>query len=83
MNLILENVQPKHISLIQELAKTLHFQVKEDKSIKKTKKKLSTQQKEFVEDLKDALAQVELHQQGKIELQSARDFLAELRSENL
>ena len=49
MNLILENVQPKHISLIQELAKTLHFQVKEDNSIKKSKKKLSTQQKEFVD----------------------------------
>lgn len=78
MNLILENVQPKHISLIQELAKTLHFQVKEDKSIKKSKKKLSTQQKEFVEDLKEALAQVDLHQQGKIELQTFDEMMNEL-----
>lgn len=78
MNLILENVQPKHISLIQELAKTLQFQVKEDNSIKKSKKKLSTQQKEFVEDLKEALAQVDLHQQGKIELQTFDEMMNEL-----
>ncbi len=78
MNLILENVQPKHISLIQELAKTLHFQVKEESSIKKTKKKLSTQQKEFVEDLKEALTQVDLHQQGKIELQTFDEMMNEL-----
>ena len=81
MNLILENVQPKHISLIQELAKTLHFQVKEDSSNKKTKKRLTPEQREFVEDLKEALVQVDLHQQGKIELQSARDFLTEIRNE--
>ncbi|MEA5428938.1 hypothetical protein [Arcicella lustrica] len=78
MNLILENVQPKHISLIQELAKSLHFQVKEDNSIKKSKKRLSTQQKEFVEDLKEALAQVDLHQQGKIELQTFDEMMNEL-----
>ena len=78
MNLILENVQPKHISLIQELAKSLHFQVKEDNSIKKSKKRLSTQQKEFVEDLKEALAQVDLHQQGKIDLQTFDEMMNEL-----
>ncbi len=81
MNLILENVQPKHITLIQELAKTLHFQVKEDSTTKKTKKRLTSEQREFVEDLKEALVQVDLHQQGKIELQSARDFLTEIRNE--
>ncbi|MDR6563078.1 MULTISPECIES: hypothetical protein [unclassified Arcicella] len=81
MNLILENVQPKHITLIQELAKTLHFQVKEDSSTKKTKKRLTSEQREFVKDLKEALVQVDLHQQGKIELQSARDFLTEIRNE--
>jgi hypothetical protein len=33
--------------------------------------------------LKQALVEVELHQQGKIKLQSAQELLAELRSENL
>jgi len=78
MNLILENVQPKHISLIQELAKTLHFQVKEDSSTKKTKKRLTAEQREFVEDLKEALVQVDLHQQGKIELQTFDEMMKEL-----
>ncbi len=82
MNLILENVQPKHISLIQELAKTLHFQVKEDNSTKKTKKRLTPEQREFVEDLKEALVQVDLHQQGKIELQTFDEMMNELKEEN-
>ncbi|MEA5257690.1 hypothetical protein VB264_07835 [Arcicella aquatica] len=82
MNLILENVQPKHITLIQELAKTLHFQVKEDSSTKKTKKRLTPEQREFVEDLKEALVQVDLHQQGKIELQTFDEMMNELKEEN-
>jgi hypothetical protein len=41
-------------------------------------KKLNTEQKEFIDDLKDSLGEVELHRQGKIKLQSARDFLNEL-----
>ena len=45
--------------------------------IKKVQR-LSSKQKEFVYDLKDSLNEVDLHRQGKIELQSARDFLNEL-----
>ena len=41
-------------------------------------KKLTSEQKEFIDDLKNSLAEVELHRQGKIKLQSARDFLNEL-----
>lgn len=45
--------------------------------IKKVQR-LSKEQKEFVDDLKDSLNEVELHRQGKIELQTARDFINEL-----
>lgn len=45
--------------------------------IKKVEK-LSKQQKEFVEAVKTSLTEVELHQQGKITLQSAKDFLDKL-----
>ncbi len=45
--------------------------------IKKVKR-LSKQQKEFVDDLENSLNEVELHRQGKIKLQPARDFLNEL-----
>jgi hypothetical protein len=41
-------------------------------------KKLTSEQKEFIDDLKNSLVEVELHRKGKIELQSARDFLNEL-----
>jgi len=39
---------------------------------------LTSKQNEFVDDLKTSLNEVELHRQGKIKLQSARDFLNEL-----
>lgn len=45
--------------------------------IKKVKN-LSEQQKREVNDLQHSLEQVKQHQEGKIKLQSARDFLNEL-----
>ena len=41
-------------------------------------KRLTKKQKEFVDDLQDSLEQVKKHQEGKIELQSAKDFLNEI-----
>ncbi len=41
-------------------------------------KRLSNEQNEFVEDLKQSLTEVEQHMKCKIKLQSARDFLNEL-----
>ncbi|GEM_PF-1524856 len=38
----------------------------------------SVEQQEFVADLKDALEEVEAHQEGTKRLQSAKDFLNEL-----
>jgi hypothetical protein len=46
-------------------------------SIPKVRKKSKAQQ-EFIEGMKDALNDVELHLQGKKQLQSAKDFLNEL-----
>lgn len=39
---------------------------------------LSQDQREFVEDLKDSLAQVDLHLKGEINLKSADELLSEL-----
>lgn len=41
-------------------------------------KKLNPEQQEWVDGLKDALNEVELHVQGKIQLQDAKEFLNEL-----
>lgn len=81
MNLVLENVQPSHIPIFREMAKSLHIKMRKEEIEKKAKRKLTAEQQEFVDDLKEALHEVELHQQGKIKLQSARDFLEELRRE--
>ncbi|HOO83345.1 MAG TPA: hypothetical protein PLS94_02180 [Prolixibacteraceae bacterium] len=40
--------------------------------------RLSKKQSEFIDDLKKSLNEVEMHQNGDIELQSAKDFLNEL-----
>ena len=55
-----------------ELVKSLGF-------VKVTKEdKLSKKQQQFVDDLQHSLEQVKQHQEGKIKLQSAKDFLNEL-----
>ncbi len=41
-------------------------------------KKITKEQQQFVQELKDSLEQVKQHQEGKIKLQSAKDFLDEL-----
>ena len=41
-------------------------------------KNLSKEQQEFVDDLKGALHEVELHQQGEIELPTFEDMINEL-----
>ncbi len=43
--------------------------------------KLTVSQKEFVEDLKHSLEEVELHQKGMIQLKDAYEFLDELERE--
>lgn len=43
--------------------------------------KLTPSQREFVNDLKHSLEQVELHLQGKIQLQDDYEFLNELERE--
>ena len=79
MNLILENVQPEHLPIFRELAKVLNIKMRKEEIEKKAKRKLNAEQQAFVDGLKQALIEVELHQQGKIKLQSAREFLEELR----
>jgi hypothetical protein len=45
---------------------------------KKETEQLTAEQQEFVDGIKEALDQVELHLQGKIKLQTAKEFLDEL-----
>lgn len=69
MQRIVLDIPDNKINFFMELVNNLGF---------KNVEKLSDKQKEFVDDLKSSLNEVELHRQGKIKLQSAKDFLNEL-----
>ena len=66
---IIIDIPDSKVSFFMELIKNL--------GIKKVQK-LSDKQKSFVDDLQHSLEQVKQHQEGKIKLQSAEDFLNEL-----
>ena len=78
MNLVLENVQPNHIPVFRELAKSLHIKMRKEEIEKKTKRKLTAEQQEFVDGLKQSLKEVELYQQGKIKLPTFEEMMNEL-----
>jgi len=66
------NIPDNKYQFFMELVKSLRF-VKVS-----AEPNFSKEQMDFVDDLQDSLKQVELHQKGEIELQSAEDFLNEL-----
>ena len=72
MKQVVLNIPDNKYPFFMELVKSLGF-VKVTSEPKLTKK-----QHEFVDDLQNSLHQVKLMQEGKIEKQSAEDFLNEL-----
>ena len=70
MQRVVVDIPDNKLSFFMELLKNLGF-------VKDTKK-LTEEQKEFIDDLKDSLEEVEQHQKGQSELQSASKFLDEL-----
>ena len=69
MQRVILDIPDSKINFFMELVNNLGF---------KKVQRLSDEQKEFVDDLKQSLQEVELHRQGKVKLQPARDFLNEL-----
>ncbi len=69
MQRVVIDIPDGKINFFMELVNNLGF---------KKAEKLSSKHIEFVDDLKDSLNEVEQHRQGKIKLQSAKDFLNEL-----
>lgn len=76
MKQVIINIQENKYQFFMELLNSFDFvKVSENESKPIA---ISAKQKQFVDDLKQSLSEVELHRQGKIKLQSARDFLNEL-----
>lgn len=69
MQRLIVDIPDQKINFFMELLSNL--------GIKKVEK-LSAEQTEFVDDLKESLEQVKSHQSGELELQSAREFLNEI-----
>ncbi len=69
MQRIVIDIPDNKLSFFLELVKNPGF---------KKVKRLSKEQKEFVDDLQHSLEQVKEHREGKTKLQPARDFLNEL-----
>ena len=81
MDLIV-TVPDDRVSFVKKLLRELNLPVKPVAKAKPTAatqpKKYTPEQQEWIDDFREALHEVELHQQGKIQLQDARDFLNEL-----
>lgn len=69
MQRVVIDIPDNKFNFFMELVNNLGF---------KKVKKISKEQKRFVDDLQHSLEQVKQHQDGKIKLQSARAFLDEL-----
>ncbi len=74
------NVREENLSFFSELLAQFDFvEIVQPKVFAHPKKKVRTkEQQEFVDDLKQSMLDVELHRQGKIQLQTADELIAEL-----
>ena len=80
MDLIV-TVPDDRVNFVKKLLRELNLRVKAaaPKEAKRTKPlELTAAQQKLVDELKHSLHQVELHQQGKIQLRSAYDLLDEV-----
>ncbi len=80
MDLIV-TVPDDRVAFVKKLLRELNLSVKPAAKAKPAAaqpKQYTPAQQEWIDDFREALHEVELHQQGKIKLQDARDFLNEL-----
>lgn len=81
MRQVILTVPDDQFAPLMKLVKALPFAIKAKAVALPKPKKYTPEQQEWVDDFREALHEVELHQQGKIQLQTADEFLAELRAE--
>ncbi len=74
---ILVKVPENKVEFFMELVQNLKF--KAEPTSKPKTKQFTPEQQEWINDLKESLEQVELHQQGKIKLKSFDQLLDELQ----
>ncbi|MDO7883800.1 hypothetical protein [Hymenobacter cheonanensis] len=78
MSQVILTVPDEQLAPLLKVLKALPFAIKTKTVAPPKPKQYTPAQQEWVDDFREALHEVELHQQGKIKLQDARDFLNEL-----
>ena len=81
MRQVILTVPDEQYAPLMKVVKALPFAIKAKAVAASKPRKMTPAQQEWVDDFREALHEVELHQQGKIRLQTAEEFLAELRAE--
>ena len=71
-------IPDNQFSFLMKLLKSLSFEVEATPVAAPKPRKMTPVQQEWVDDFRQALHEVELHQQGKIKLRSAYDLLDEV-----
>jgi ribosomal protein S2 len=86
MDLIV-TVPDDRVAVVKKLLRELNLSVKPAAKAKPAvgakPKQYTPEQQEWIDDFREALHEVELHQQGKIQLKSAYDLLDELRNNDV
>ncbi|AMR25784.1 hypothetical protein A0257_00880 [Hymenobacter psoromatis] len=86
MDLIV-TVPDDRVSFVKKLLRELNLPVKTAAKAKPAApappRQYTPEQQEWIDDFREALHEVELHQQGKIKLQTADDLLDELRTNRI
>ena len=81
MRQVILTVPDDQFAPLMKVVKALPFAIKAKAVAPPKPKNYTPEQQEWIDDFREALNEVELHQQGKINLQTAEEFLAELRAE--
>ncbi len=79
MRQVILTVPDDQFAPLMKLVKALPFAIKAKAVAPPMPKKYTPEQQEWIDDFREALNEVELHQQGKIQLQTAEELLDELR----
>lgn len=79
MRQVILTVPDEQFAPLMKVVKSLPFAIKAKTVAAPKPKKLTPKQQEWVDDFREALHEVELHQQGKIKLQTLDELIDELR----
>ncbi len=83
MSQVILTIPDEQLAPLLKVLKALPFAIKTKTVAPPKPKQYTPAQQEWIDNFREALHEVELHQQGKIKLQTAEELLHELRNNRL